>query len=248
MCWRSTQRASYKHQILFAPYPSESRALTELNQQADPHQFLLFDSKTTGLRQSFALTCCSHIGLTAKTPGTLYGGASRRFWECLETRTRRLCQCRWTECGVMPCQRFTFFYTVSRRHAPLLCDVWRVFRDSEIGVGQIIRTVADWMEPNIGVSYGWHRDTVVVTNLTLRKPEWAGHLCTMAAYRTPREILEWKTILWSNSGEAKGQVDRRGDQRWEKNSSDRKIDKLVLDRKIRRKFSGARARNWTLKL
>ena len=161
MCWRSMQREAYKRQILFVPFPSESRALTELNEQADPHQCLLFGSKTKGLSQSFALTCFSHIRLTAKTPGTLSGGDSLRFWECLETRTRCLCQwsykeCRWAECGIMPSQRFTFFYIVSRIHAPLLYDVWRGFRDPEIGVCQIIRTDADWMETSVGVSRSDH--------------------------------------------------------------------------------------------
>jgi len=111
--------------MLLVPFPSESHALTELNEQDGPHQFLLFGSKTAGFRQSCAVTCYSQIRLTAKTPGTLFGGASRRSWERLETRTRRLRQCsyrecRWAECGIMPCQRFTFFYIVSRRHAPPL--------------------------------------------------------------------------------------------------------------------------------
>jgi hypothetical protein len=188
----------------------------------------------------------------------------------LETGTRRYRECRWAECGITPCQRFTFFYIcssmfvfkcvlppgdnpiavnkyyyyyyyyiLSRRHAPLLCDVWRGFRDSEIGVGQIVTTVADWMETGVGVSYGWHGDKDVTTHLN----ELDIHICTMAAYRAPRETLEGKTILWWTGREAKGQVDRRGDQRWEKHSSDSKIDKLVLDWKIRRQINGARARN-----
>jgi len=55
-----------------------------LNKQADPHQFLLFGSKTTGLRQSFALTRFCHTRLTAKTPGIYLAGlavASESAWK-----------------------------------------------------------------------------------------------------------------------------------------------------------------------
>jgi len=59
-----------------------------------------------------------------------------------------------------------------------------------------------------------------------------------------QENLRRKNTRQANSREAKGQLDKRADQRCQKTATDCKMEKLVLDDKIEgRKNEDCRARN-----